>query len=352
MAKLNFEVDAGSDVDELLDNIKGGLILKHCRSLVLIEADAEHVADCLRMYVKLRCKLWSQTSEGVLESLGWFAAPCPHNFDFPVPRASINSRGDFLNDCRYEWISSHAVAACVRAENLDWLLVLIHMWRDADLPRTAAVVHHMCSMILANPKASSQLQSVYSLAHKVLWPTIADVLRETDGLDPDDLSVYPQHLFSNEFSCDAWASMPPCTDSDNILANLDASCGIIGSVSLNCLYQFQILSFDCAQFVIGQMSDIKAGCCISHFLLWSRLSAALSTGDVKLLLLEATASQDRAAVLVAPSLKHANACFRLATERVGLAMTNGDIEPSVSLLIDFIEVDSRLQVGIFFSFLL
>ena len=71
MAKLNFALDANSDVDELLENVKGGLILNTCRHLVISEPDPDQVADCLRMYVKLRCKLWSQSSEGVVESLGW-----------------------------------------------------------------------------------------------------------------------------------------------------------------------------------------------------------------------------------------------------------------------------------------
>jgi hypothetical protein len=73
MSKLNFELDANSNFEELLENVKGGLILKHCRNLVLSEADPVHVADCLRMYSKLRCKLWSQTLDGVLESFGWYS---------------------------------------------------------------------------------------------------------------------------------------------------------------------------------------------------------------------------------------------------------------------------------------
>ena len=80
MAKLNFEVDANSDIDELLENVKGGLVLKNCRKLVLSQADPDHVADCLRMYVKLRCKLWSQSSEGILESFGWYSATALHPF--------------------------------------------------------------------------------------------------------------------------------------------------------------------------------------------------------------------------------------------------------------------------------
>jgi hypothetical protein len=78
MAKLNFELDAGSDIDELLENVKGGLVLKNCRNIVLTEADPDHVADCLRMYVKLRCKLWSQSSDGVLESFGWYSTSHLH----------------------------------------------------------------------------------------------------------------------------------------------------------------------------------------------------------------------------------------------------------------------------------
>jgi hypothetical protein len=77
MAKLNFALDADSDVDELLENVKGGLILKSCRKFLLSEPDPEHVADCLRMYVKLRCKLWSQSSDGVIESLGWYGYLAP-----------------------------------------------------------------------------------------------------------------------------------------------------------------------------------------------------------------------------------------------------------------------------------
>jgi hypothetical protein len=74
MARLNFELDASSDIEELLENIKSGLVLKSCRNVVLSEADPDHAADCLRMYVKLRCKLWSQSADGVLESFGWYVA--------------------------------------------------------------------------------------------------------------------------------------------------------------------------------------------------------------------------------------------------------------------------------------
>lgn len=81
MSTLNFELDATSDIDELLQNVKGGLVLKNCRDVVLSEADPDHVADCLRMYVKLRCKLWSQSSEGVSESFGWYICSSFAPFD-------------------------------------------------------------------------------------------------------------------------------------------------------------------------------------------------------------------------------------------------------------------------------
>jgi hypothetical protein len=71
MSKLNFELDADSSFDELLENVKSGFVLKNCRNIVFSEAEPVHVAECLRMYSKLRCKLWSQSSDGVLESFGW-----------------------------------------------------------------------------------------------------------------------------------------------------------------------------------------------------------------------------------------------------------------------------------------
>lgn len=223
-------------------------------------------------------------------------------------------------------------------------MVLVQMWCNTDLPRAAAVAHHMCSMILATPEAAVQLKNVHSLAHAVLWPTVADALHDADTLDPEELSNYPKHLISNDFSSSAWQSLPCCSDSENILSNLDAACGILGSVGLDCLYKLEIMSFDCAEVVIRQMSDIKSGGCISHFLLWCRLSAAIATGHVRLLLLEAIASQDRAAILVAPSLKHIEACFVSAIDRVKRCIAAGDMDPAVCLLLDFIVVDSRLEV--------
>ncbi len=50
MAKLNFELDASSDVEEFMDNVKSGLVLKKCRDILLSEADPDHVADCLHMF--------------------------------------------------------------------------------------------------------------------------------------------------------------------------------------------------------------------------------------------------------------------------------------------------------------
>jgi hypothetical protein len=199
-------------------------------------------------------------------------------------------------------------------------------------------------MILATPKASTQLKNVYSMAHVVLWPTVADSLRDAETLDPEELSSYPKQLILNDFSSSAWQSLPCCTDSENVLANLDAACGILGSVGLECLHKLQIVSFESGEEVIRQMTDIKAGGCISHFLLWCRLSAAIATGDVRLLLLEAIASQDRAAILVAPSLKHVESCFTAASERIKRCVGAGDMEPAVQLLLDFIVIDSRLEV--------
>jgi hypothetical protein len=223
-------------------------------------------------------------------------------------------------------------------------MTLVRVWCKADHPRAAAVVHHMCSMILTTPQASSQYKNVYPLAHAVLWPTVADALHDADDLDPEQLSAYPKHLFSKEFSSSSWQSLPPCTDSENILANLDATCGILSAISSDCLSKLEIMSFESAEGVIRQMADIKAGGCISHFLLWCRLSAAIATGDVKLLLLEAIESQNRAAVLVAPSLKHVEACIDLAVERARRSVAAGDAEPAVCLLLDFIAVDTRLEV--------
>ncbi len=239
-----------------------------------------------------------------------------------------------------------AVAACVRGEGLEWLVTLIRMWRDNDHPRAVAVVHHICSMILASPQPSAHLKNVHLLAHAVLWPTIADALHDADDVDPDELSIYPVHLLSKDFSSSLWQSLASCNDSDNVLANLDASCGILGSVSADCLSKLEIMSFDCAEEVARQMTDIKAGYCLSHFLLWCRLSAAIATGDVKMLLLETTASQDRAAILVAPSLKHVESCFTVAVERVKRSLAAGDTEPSLLLLLDFIVADSGLEVHV------
>ncbi len=87
MSKLNFELDANSNIEELLENVKSGLVLKNCRNLVLSEADPVHVADCLRMYSKLRCKLWSQTLDGVLESFGW----CKHALPLTPPSVIITN---------------------------------------------------------------------------------------------------------------------------------------------------------------------------------------------------------------------------------------------------------------------
>ena len=107
-------------------------------------------------------------------------------------------------------------------------MVLVRMWRESDHPRACAVVHHICSMILAAPQASSQLKSVHLLAHVVLWPTVADALQNAGDLDPDELTAHPVHLISNDFASSSWQSLPFCTDSDNVLANLDAACGILG----------------------------------------------------------------------------------------------------------------------------
>ena len=240
-----------------------------------------------------------------------------------------------------------AVAACDRGEGLDWLIVLIRMWRENDHPRALAVVHHICSMILASPQASSHLKDVYVLAHLVMWPTVADALHDADDLDPDELSAYPQNLIVNDFSSSSWLSLAPCTDGENILANLDAACGILGSVGTDCLSKLEIMPFDSAEGVIRQMADIKAGSCIAHFLLWCRLSAAIATGDVRLFLLETTSSQDKAAVLVAPSLKHVESCFNMAIARVKGSSSAGDVEPSVLLLLDFIVADSGLEVHLY-----
>lgn len=225
-------------------------------------------------------------------------------------------------------------------------MVLVRMWRESDRPRACAVVHHMCSMILAAPQASSQLKSVHLLAHIVLWPTVADALQNACDLDPDELTSHPMHLISNDFASSSWQSLPLCTDSDNVLANLDAACGILGSVGLDCLSNLEIMSFDSAEEVIRQMADIKAGGCISHFLLWCRLSAAIAVGDVKLMLLEATASQDKAAILVAPSLKHVDTCFSKAMDRTKRCAATADVQPLLSLLLDMIDVDSRLEVSL------
>jgi hypothetical protein len=223
-------------------------------------------------------------------------------------------------------------------------MVLVRMWRESDHPRACAVVHHICSMILAAPQASSQLKSVHLLAHVVLWPTVADALQNAGDLDPDELTAHPVHLISNDFASSSWQSLPFCTDSDNVLANLDAACGILGSIGLDCLSNLEIMSFDSAEEVIRQMADIKAGGCISHFLLWCRLSAAIAVGDVKLMLLEATASQDKAAILVAPSLKHVDTCFSNAMDRIKRCAAAADVQPMLSLLLDMIDVDSRLEV--------
>ena len=236
------------------------------------------------------------------------------------------------------------MAACVRSEGLEWLLVLIQMWRDADHPRALAVVHHMCSLILASPQTSPLLKNMHSAVHAVLWPTVADTLHDAQDLDLEELSTYPKHLFASDFSASSWESLAACTDGGNALANLDAACGMYGLVGVDCLMKLEIMPFDSAEGVVRQMADIKAGACISHFLLWCRLSAAIATGDVKLLLLEAIASQDYAAVLVAPSLKHVESCFSLAVERVKSHVAAGEMESSVSLLLDFIVVDSRLEV--------
>lgn len=219
------------------------------------------------------------------------------------------------------------------------------MWRDNDHPRAVAVIHHTCSKILAaQPQQSSHLNNVNMLAHVVLWPTVADALHDADDVDPDELSAYPVHLVSKDFSSSSWQSFGPCSDSDNVLANLDASCGILGSVSVDCLSKLEVMPFSCAEEVARQMTDIKPGFCISHFLLWCRLSAAITTGDVKMLLLEATASQDRAALLVAPSLKHVESCFAVAVERVKRSLAAGETEQPVLLLLDFIVADSGLEV--------
>lgn len=225
-------------------------------------------------------------------------------------------------------------------------MVLVRMWRESDHPRACAVVHHMCSMILAAPQASSQLKSVHLLAHIVLWPTVADALQNAGDLDPDELTAHPMHLILNDFASSSWQSLPFCTDSDNVLANLDAACGILGSIGSDCLACLEIMSHDRAEEVIRQMTDIKAGGCISHFLLWCRLSAAIAVGDVKLMLLEATASQDKAAILVAPSLKHVESCFSKAIDRTKRCVAAADVQPLLSLVLDMIEVDSRLEVSL------
>jgi len=236
------------------------------------------------------------------------------------------------------------VAACARSEGLEWLLVLVQMWRDADHPRAVAVVHHICSLIMASPQTSPLLKHMHCAVHAVLWPTVANAMHATQDLDLEELASYPKHLFASEFSVSSWESSVPCSDSSNILANLDAACGIFGVVGADCLMQLEIMPFDAAEGVVRHMADIQAGACISHFLLWCRLSAAIATGDVKLFLLEALASQDFAAVLVAPSLKHVESCFSLAAERVKGGAAAGEMQPSVLLLLDFIVVDALLEV--------
>jgi hypothetical protein len=225
-------------------------------------------------------------------------------------------------------------------------MVLVRMWRESDHPRACAVVHHICTMILATPQASSQLKSVQMLAHIVLWPTVADAMHDADELDPDELTSHPKHLILNEFASSEWQSLPFCTDGNNVLANLDAACGILGSIGLDVLSNLEIIPVNIAEEVVRQMADIKAGGCISHFLLWCRLSAAIAIGDVKLMLLEANASQDKAAILVAPSLKHVETCFSKAMDCIKRGAAAADLQPLLLLFLDFIEVDSRLEVSL------